>query len=301
MRRETPGVPRAPAVMAQERGHVPPRRRRGRGQGAQGRWHAAGFPSGSHAMPRRGGDGMRALVLVVATVREDADRTRILGTASVFQVQRLDGLHHEVRRRALRQRLIPARALALPRDGTKRHHQVMEDPHERGPLLTNDPALAMRARLGVCWRQTGALLERTLHDHRPLPGQLWPLVPGLGHVRGVVLGEALQRRDGDSAVGLQHLRAWRGVPSGTPGGFCEGLLRGHDHQKQPSPGADPLKTATDPETPRAPSLHRASRHGAASLEPRDRERDADERGPKARCPSALAHDALGARQGGAAL
>jgi hypothetical protein len=112
--------------------------------------------------------------------------------------------------------------------------------------------------------------ERTRHDHRPMPGQLWPLVPGVGNGLGLWLGAARQRSDCDLAGGFPHLRAWRWVQSGTPGGFCEGMLRGHDQQKQQRTGAAPRKTSTDPDTPRHPRLQGARRPGASSLEPLDR-------------------------------
>ena len=166
---------------------------------------------------------------------------------------------------AIRQRMIPAIALALERDGTQRNQHVIEDQHDIGPLMTNDKSLAMIERLGVCWMQTGAMLERTVHDNRHIPGQLFQLLPGLGNVLGLFLGEALQRRDCDLAMGFQHLRELGFVQSGKPGGFFEGMFRGHDHQKQQITGADPLKTSTDPDTPRDPSLQGASPHGASSL------------------------------------
>ena len=166
---------------------------------------------------------------------------------------------------ALCQLMIPALALALERDGTKRDQPVMEDQHDIRPLMTNDKSLAMIERLGVFWMQTGTMLERTIHDNRNIPGQLLQLLPGLGNVLGLFLGEALQRIDCDLAVGFQHLRELRFVQSGKPGGFFEGMFRGHDHQKQQITGADPLKTSTDPDTPRNPSLQGASLHGASSL------------------------------------
>jgi len=55
------------------------------------------------------------------------------------------------------------------------------------------------------------------------------------------------------------------MQSGKPGGFFEGMFRGHDHQKEQITGADPLKTSTHPDTPRDPSLQGASLHGASSL------------------------------------
>src|SRR5262249_52029867 len=105
----------------------------------------------------------------------------------------------------IRQLMIPAIALAIEWDRTKRDEQVMEDQHDIGPLMTNDKALAMIERLGVFWMQTGAMLERTIHNNRNIPGQFFQLLPGFGHLLRLFFGEALQRRDGDMAMGFQHL------------------------------------------------------------------------------------------------
>ena len=161
--------------------------------------------------------------------------------------------------------MIPAIALALERDGTKRDQHLIENQHDISPLMTNDKSLPMIERLGVVWMQTGTMLERTIHDNRNLPGQLFQLLSGFGNVLGLLLGEALQRLDGDLAMGFQHLRELGFVQSGKPGGFFEGMFRGHDHQKQQITGAEPLKTSTDPDTPSDPSLQGASPHGASSL------------------------------------
>src|SRR5919109_5212698 len=98
---------------------------------------------------------------------------------------------------AILQLTLPAIALAIERDGTKRDQHVMEEQHDIGPLMTNDKALAMIERLGVFWMQTGAMLERTIHDNGNIPGQLFQPLPGFGHLLGLFLGEALQRRDGN--------------------------------------------------------------------------------------------------------
>src|SRR5215510_8096663 len=127
--------------------------------------------------------------------------------------------------------MIPAIALAIERDGTKWNQHVIEDQHDIGPLMTNDKSLAMIERLGVCWMQTGAMLERTIHDNRNIPGQLWQLLPGFGHMLGVLLGEVYQRRDCDLAMGFQHLRELGFVPPGKPGSFLERMFSGRDHQK----------------------------------------------------------------------
>jgi hypothetical protein len=77
----------------------------------------------------------------------------------------------------------------------------MEEQHAIGPLMPNDKALAMIEGRGVVWMQTGAMLERTIHDNRHMPGQLFQLLPDLGNVLGLFLGEALQRIDCDLAMG----------------------------------------------------------------------------------------------------
>ena len=169
-------------------------------------------------------------------------------------MHRLEVLHHEVLRGALRQRMIPAIALAREREGTKRHQPGMADHHARGPRMTHDKSLAMIERLGVFWMQPGALLERTLHDHRPIPGHFVQRVPGFGTVLGVWRGEALQRRDCAIAMGVHHLRQLGCVQSGKPGGFLERMVPGHDHQKQEVTRADGLKTSTDHDRTGDPSL-----------------------------------------------
>jgi len=107
---------------------------------------------------------------------------------------------------AIRQLTVPAIALAIKGDGTKRDQQVIEEHYDIGPLMPHDQSLPIIECLGVFWMQTGAMLERTIHDNRDRPGQLVQLVPGFGKVLGLVLGEAFQRRDCDLAMGLQHLR-----------------------------------------------------------------------------------------------
>src|SRR5262252_10999850 len=131
--------------------------------------------------------------------------------------------------------------------------------------MADDKAVAMIEPLGVFRLQTGPVLERTIDYEGYFPGQTLALVQGFGNVLGLFLGEALQRIDGDSAMGFQHLRELGFVQSGKLGGFCERMFRGHDHQKQQITGADPLKTSTDSDTPRDPSLQGASPHGASSL------------------------------------
>jgi hypothetical protein len=116
----------------------------------------------------------------------------------------------------------------------------MEEQHDIGPLMTDDTSLAMIERLGVFWRETGALLERTLHANRPVPGQLLQLLPGCGYVLGVLLREAVQRLHCNLAMGFPHLRAWGLVQSSKPGSFLERRLPGRDHQQEEITRADVL-------------------------------------------------------------
>jgi len=125
-------------MRAENRGHVPPLLRLGGGQGADGRWHTAGVPQGEQAMPRLSGAGRLALFLVRAARRYHHHLTRLLGTASVFQVPRLAVRHHAVRLGARRPLMLPARALALEREGTQRDQPVLEEQPDIGPLMTHD-------------------------------------------------------------------------------------------------------------------------------------------------------------------
>ena len=104
--------------------------------------------------------------------------------------------------RLIRQSMIPAIALALERDGTKRNEHVIDDEHDIGPLMAEDKAVAMIEPLGVFRMQTGPVLERTIDYEGYFPGQTLARVQGFGNVLGLLLGEVLQRIDGDRAMGL---------------------------------------------------------------------------------------------------
>jgi hypothetical protein len=181
-------------------------------------------------MPRLGGAGMLALLMIVAAVREDAPLTRLLGAEILFQWELLEGRDDEVRRGAIRPLTLPALALAREGEGTKRHQLGIEEQHAMGPLRPHDTALPMMERFGGGGMPTSALWERPIHDQRHLPGQLSQLWPGWGHGLGGLRGEPLQRLACDRALSLPHLRAWGLGQSGTPGGFRERLVRGHAHQ-----------------------------------------------------------------------
>ena len=107
----------------------------------------------------------------------------------------------------------------------------MEEQHDIGPLMPHNKSLSVIEGLGIFWMQTGTLLKRTIHDKRNIPGQLFQFLPGFGYVRGLFLGEAVQRIRCDFAMGFQHLREWGFVQSRKPGSFFERILPGRDHQK----------------------------------------------------------------------
>jgi hypothetical protein len=75
-------------------------------------------------MPLLGGDGILALFIIVAAVREDDHLTRIIGADILLQLSLLDVLDDEVMLSAIRQLTVPAIALAIEGDGTKRDQQV---------------------------------------------------------------------------------------------------------------------------------------------------------------------------------
>jgi hypothetical protein len=258
MRHDPHGCPLSPAVMAKERGNVTPLAGFGRRQGERFRLHTAGFTQSNNEIPPFVGHGSLSLFVVVAAVREDDHVTRIIGPARVSQVQLAEGIDHEVMLRVIHQIMLPAIALALERDGTKRNQHVMDDSHDIGPRMADDKAVAMNEPLGVFRMQTGPVLERTLDYECYVPGQTLALLPGFGNMRGLLLGETLQRRDRDVGLVLQHLREWGCVKSRKPGGVFEGLFRRHDHHKEEGTRADDLKTETDQAMTGDPSLPGAS-------------------------------------------
>ena len=73
-------------MIAKEHGDMTPLLRLGRGKVTFCCLHTAGFPQGDNEMPRLGGDGLLDLFIIVAAVREDDHRTRIIGADILFQL-----------------------------------------------------------------------------------------------------------------------------------------------------------------------------------------------------------------------
>jgi len=195
MRCDPHGVPRAPAGRAKDRGTVTPLRRLGRGQGEPGRLHTTGGSQGEPALPRLVGDGRLELCIVRATVREDDDLPRRRGTASVVQVPRRDVLHHEGRRRAIRQRRRPGGGLAtsarMERCAVRKTGRLL-----RGPVAWSRPAKTAEhwcrpAQDGDGWRYDG---RSTSARGAPAGG----LPSGATRQRESRPGEAIRQ-------GVQHL------------------------------------------------------------------------------------------------
>jgi hypothetical protein len=109
---------------------------------------------------------------------------------------------------------------------------VIEEQDDSRPLMTADKSLAMGELLGVFRMQTGTMLERTVKEHRYFPGKTFQGVQRFGKLLGLLLGEALERRDGNVGMGLQHLTELGFVESRKMGGFCEGMFRRHHHQQE---------------------------------------------------------------------
>jgi hypothetical protein len=164
-------------------------------------------------------------------------------------------------------RQLMLQALRLARGGERRqwHQPLLDDQDESGPRMSNDTPVAMIAFLGIFRMQTGTMLEGTLQQNRDLPRETMQVLERFGPWPGLLLGEALERRDRNLGMGCEPCTALGWMPSRTPCRFFAGMFRRHDHQQEERTGADPLKTLTDSETTGDPRLPGASRHGASPL------------------------------------
>jgi len=129
--------------------------------------------------------------------------------------------------------------------------------------MADDLPFAMIEFLRVFRMQTCTMLECTIYYNRYFPGETLQVVQRLGTLLGLLLGEALSRRDRNLGMRLQHLTELCLVKARKTCGFFEGMFLRHDHQKEEITGANPLKTLTDCHTTSDPSLQGASLHGAS--------------------------------------
>ena len=156
-------------------------------------------------------------------------------------------------------------AIRFARGGnrTKWDPHVVEDQDDIRPLMADDIPFAMIEFLRVFRMQTCTMLECTIDNKRNFPGQTLQGVQRFGKLFGLLLGEALSRRDRNLGMRLQHLTELCFVKARKTCGVFEGMLLRHDHQKEEITGANPLKTLTDCHTTSDPSLQGASLHGAS--------------------------------------
>ena len=157
-------------------------------------------------------------------------------------------------------RMIQAIALAIVGDRRQWNQDVIEEENNLGPRMPDDLSLTVIECFGVFWRQTGAMLEGAIHYDRDFPGQRLQVPQSFRQLLGLLLGEALQRRDRDIPMAFEHLREVGLVTSGKARGFLESMFRGHHHQKQEIPCTDTPQTAMDQNMTGDPSLQSPRSH-----------------------------------------
>jgi hypothetical protein len=121
--------------------------------------------------------------------------------------------YHKLMLSLLVKRMFPAIPLAIGGDRAKRNQPIIDHQDNIGPLRPDDIPCAMMKLLGVCRRQTRPMLEGTSHENRHFPGESFQGLQRFGNVLGLLLGEALSCRDGNVAMGWQHLTEQGLVPS----------------------------------------------------------------------------------------
>ncbi len=187
---------------------------------------------------------------------------------------------------------IPARGSCAPRESSR-----CNGPREsttRACAVCSSNAWARQ----YCWRSKPGTLDAA----RACPGQTWQGVEGFGQLRGWVRGEARQGRDRNVAMLLPHRGAVGWVQSGTPGGVCAGMVRGHDHHKAERAGAHPLQPLPDGKRACDPRLQGASAPRASPrCAPSHRGGDEDAPGKRLGCPGTRGKEVIGGRPETASL
>jgi hypothetical protein len=211
MRRSTNGVPLEPAMTAEKRVDVPPLLSVRGSQRERLGCDAAGFPQGNNAVPAFVADGLCDLFVVIAALGSHQDLTPILGANRVLQVQRAKIGHHALMFALLDKTMPLAIPLALEGNRPQWHQYVTQEQDDIGPRMTDDIALAVIERFGVCRVQTSPVLQRTVDDDHHLPGQPVASYERLGKLPGWCFGETLQRGDGHPRMRLHQFRKERWV------------------------------------------------------------------------------------------
>src|SRR6266540_690801 len=171
MRRQTNGVPLAPAMTAEKRVDVTPLPRVRGSQRERFGFDAAGFAQGNNEMPAFVGDGLLDLFVVITAIGQHQDLTPILGAHRVLQVQRAQIGHHALMCALIGKTMHLAIPLAIAGNRLQRNQSVTQKQDDIGPRMTDDRALAVIQRFGVFRVQTGSVLPRTVDEDHDLPGQ----------------------------------------------------------------------------------------------------------------------------------
>ena len=149
---------------------------------------------------------------------------------------------------------------------------------------------------------SSAVLQCTGDEEQDLPGQPVASCARLGTLPGWWCGETLPRGRRHLRMSLQPFRKEGRMPAGKPGGLCERMRGGDDHQQEQITGAQPRKPLTDSDPPGDPRLDGASAHRAS---PRCAHADMgggdDAIGKGSGCPSLLVKEVMCGLPGTASL
>ena len=201
IRRQTHGVPLAPAMTTEKRVDVAPRSRWRGGEIERFRFDAARFAQGDNKVPAFVGNGLFDLFIVVAAIGQHQHLTPIVSTDIILQVERAQVCHHALMLTVIRELMCLAVALALEGNRRQGNQHVTQHQDDVGPLMSDDIPLAMMERFGVFRVQTGPVLQRTVDEDHDFPGQPVDAVERLGKLLGLPFRELSQR--GDSHLGMR--------------------------------------------------------------------------------------------------
>jgi hypothetical protein len=218
-RRQTHGVPLAPAMTTEKRVNVAPLLRCGGREIERFRCAAAGLTQGDNAVPAFVGNGLCDLLVVVAALGSHQHRTSVVSANGGLQVERAQVCHHALMVALVLAIMGLAGALALEGDRLEGHQHVTQHQDDVGPRMPDDIALAVVARWGGFWVQAGAVLQGRLNEAHDLPGQSFDALERLGKLPGWRFRALFQRGHGHCGRRLQAFGKAGGMQSGKPSGL----------------------------------------------------------------------------------
>ena len=89
------------------------------------------------------------------------------------------------------------------------------------------------------------MLQCTLNENGNLPGKTFQVVKTLCKLLGLLLREFVSGKGSYVTMISQQLTERGFIASRKPGGLCEGMLFGRDHEKEQIIDANLCKTGTD--------------------------------------------------------